>query len=69
MTDSTLSGRELRGLLRRSDRTPGWLASKVGLSRTQITRWMDYGVPERHEVRVRGLLVPLPEGETKGVTR
>lgn len=63
MLDSDLSGRELRNLLRRSDRTPAWLAKQFGLSRTQVTRWMDYGVPPRHEVRVRGLLMPLPEGD------
>ena len=60
-TASGLDAPELRSLLRRSERTPGWLANKVGLSRTQIVRWTEIGVPVKHEVRVRGLLVPLPE--------
>lgn len=63
MTDSTLQGAELRALLRRSDRNPAWLAKKLNMSRTGVARWMDYGVPPRHEVRVRGLLMPLPEEE------
>jgi hypothetical protein len=62
-TASGLGGPELRALLRRSDRKPAWLARQFGLSRTQIHRWMDDGVPVKHEVRVRGLLVPLPEGD------
>jgi hypothetical protein len=60
---SDLSASELRSLLRRADRTPGWLAKQVGLSRTQVVRWTQTGVPIRHEVRVRGLLMPLPEGD------
>jgi hypothetical protein len=56
-----MTGSELRSLLRRADRTPNWLARQVGLSRTQIMRWAEQGVPDRHEVRVRGLLIPLPE--------
>ncbi len=60
---SDLSAQELRSLLRRSDRTAAWLAKQIGMSRTQVARWMDYGVPIRHEVRVRGLLMPLPEGD------
>lgn len=63
MLGSDLNGPELRRLLRHSDRTPAWLAKQFGISRTQVTRWMDYGVPIRHEVRVRGLLMPLPEGD------
>jgi hypothetical protein len=61
---SDLSAGELRSLLRRSDRTAAWLARQVGMSRTQVARWMDDGVPIRHEVRVRGLLMPLPEGDS-----
>ena len=62
-TASGLGPHELRSLLRRSDRTPAWLARQFGVSRTQILRWMDDGVPVKHEVRVRGLLIPLPEGD------
>lgn len=62
-TTPTLDGPELRSLLRRADRTPAWLAKRIDLSRTQVVRWTEYGVPERHEVRVRGLLQPLPEDD------
>jgi hypothetical protein len=63
MTPPGLEAPELRSLLRRSDRSAAWLARQIGMSRTQVARWMDDGVPVTHEVRVRGLLVPLPEGD------
>jgi hypothetical protein len=57
----SLSGAELRSLLRAADRSANWLANRVGLSRTQVVRWQVGGVPEKHRARVRQLLPPAPK--------
>lgn len=59
MDGTNLPGAELRSLLRQADRNKAWLAKQFGLSQTQITRWADQGVPERHVAAVRALLRPL----------
>lgn len=48
-------------MLRRSERSGGYLARKLNLSRTTVARWMTTGgVPDKHVARVRQLLPPAP---------
>jgi DNA-binding transcriptional regulator YiaG len=58
MPTEPMSSAELRSLLRTADRSGGWLARQIGVTRQTVRRWRADGVPDKHAARVRELLPP-----------
>lgn len=62
VTFLAMTSGELVQMLHAAERSPGWLAGKVGRSRTQVKRWMDgsRSIPEEKQELIRDLLRPVP---------
>lgn len=48
----TTAVKKIKAYLKREERTPAWLAKKVGVSRTAVIYWLNDGsIPKHPEVR------------------